>query len=375
MVSSKHGDANADDYQAPTARVHSRLAEARQSRGIAAAALARLAGVTRQTIYAIEAGTYVPNTAIALKLARALETPVEDLFQLDAEPPAPRLVAARLIGGTECCQGTLVQLCKVGEKLVGVPAVAAPWQLPPADAVLADPARGLVQRLADDDHEARLLIAGCDPAVSVLARHLQRASVQLVAAAVNSSVALDLLRERLVHVAGTHLRADPRSATVPFRGAAVFVFAVWEEGIVTARGNPKHLRNAADLARRGVRLVNRESGSGARQLLDRALAAAGLEFGCIAGYDDPPAAGHLSAAWRVYSGLADCCIATRSAARAFGLDFVPLESNRYDLVLRTEHLQITAVERLFDTLAQTAVRRELETLCGYDTRETGRRLL
>ncbi len=147
MVSRKRRDAEADGR---AARVHSRLAEARQSRGVAAVALARVAGVTRQTIYAIEAGTYVPNTAIALKLARALEMPVEDLFQLDVEPPAPRLVAARLIGGEECCRGTPVQLCKVGEKWVGVPAVAAPWQLPPADAVLADPARGLVQRLAED---------------------------------------------------------------------------------------------------------------------------------------------------------------------------------------------------------------------------------
>jgi molybdate-binding protein len=75
------------------------------------------------------------------------------------------------------------------------------------------------------------------------------------------------------------------------------------------------------------------------------------------------------------SGATDCCIATRSAARAFGLDFVPLESNRYDLVLRAEHLQTAAVERFFETLAQSAVRRELETLCGYDTRETGRRLV
>jgi molybdate-binding protein/DNA-binding XRE family transcriptional regulator len=372
MVSSKSGEVEVDGH---AARVHSRLAEARQSRGVAAVALARVAGVTRQTIYAIEAGTYVPNTAIALKLARALEMPVEDLFQLEAEAPAPRLVTARLISPDECRQGTPVQLCKVGEKWVGVPAVAAPWQLPPADAVLADPERGLVQRLNENDRDARLLVAGCDPAVSVLSRHLQRASVQLVGATVNSSVALDLLRDRLVHVAGTHLRADPAPAAAPFRNAVVFVFAVWEEGIVTARGNPKRLRSAADLARRGVRLVNRESGSGARQLLDRALAAAGIDTSRIAGYDEPPAAGHLPAAWRVYSGLADCCIATRSAARAFGLDFVALESNRYDLVLRSESLQITPVERLFETLAQAAVRRELETLCGYDTRETGRRLL
>ena len=72
--------------------------------------------------------------------------------------------------------------------------------------------------------------------------------------------------------------------------------------------------------------------------------------------------------------MADCCVATRSAARAFGLDFVPLATERYDLVIRREHLATTAVERLLDTLAQAAFRRELEALCGYDTRETGRRV-
>jgi molybdate-binding protein len=76
----------------------------------------------------------------------------------------------------------------------------------------------------------------------------------------------------------------------------------------------------------------------------------------------------------VYSGEADVCVATRSAARAFGLEFVPLETERYDLVIRRENLSTTAVERLLDTLAQTAFRRELETLCGYDTRQTGRKV-
>jgi molybdate-binding protein len=68
--------------------------------------------------------------------------------------------------------------------------------------------------------------------------------------------------------------------------------------------------------------------------------------------------------------MADCCVVTRSAARVFGLDFVPLASERYDLVIRSERLGTTAVERLLDTLAQAAFRREVEALCGYDTRET-----
>src|ERR1035438_1656216 len=91
----------------PEPRVHTRLAAFRRKRGMAAAGLARASGVSRQTIYAIEAGDYLPNTAVALRLANALESRVEDLFQLDATPPPPRraaradlLGAGGLVGGS-----------------------------------------------------------------------------------------------------------------------------------------------------------------------------------------------------------------------------------------------------------------------------------
>ena len=70
--------------------VESRLAEWRKRRGVAAAELARTAGVSRQTIYAMEAGDYIPNTVVALQLARILECTVEELFQLESpEAQAP----------------------------------------------------------------------------------------------------------------------------------------------------------------------------------------------------------------------------------------------------------------------------------------------
>lgn len=378
MSSAKDHDTSAVGGGKSGAQVRNRLAAVRRKRGIAAAELARRAGVSRQTIYAMEAGDYIPNTAVALQLARVLEVPLEDLFQLEpAEPEPPRTAAAELIGAGDRFAGSPIEVCRVNGRLVGVPALTAPWQLVPADGLLVDPRRSTVQLFENESGEARLLVAGCDPATSILARHLGRASVRLVPAAVNSSVALDLLKRRLVHVAGTHLKDEASTLRTQFprKGAAVFTFAAWEEGLVLARGNPKRIRGIADLANARVKLVARERGSGSRQLLDREFAAAGIEPHRIRGYDDPPAAGHLPAAWSVYTGMADCCVATRSAARAFGLDFVPLAGERYDLVIRREHLQLAAVERLLDTLAQAAFRRELEALCGYDTRETGNRVL
>jgi putative molybdopterin biosynthesis protein len=67
-------------------------------------------------------------------------------------------------------------------------------------------------------------------------------------------------------------------------------------------------------------------------------------------------------------------VATSSAARAFSLDFVPLATERYDLVMRKERLELASVERLLDVVAQGAFRRELEALCGYDARDAARRI-
>src|SRR5580693_291742 len=95
------------------------LHQIRERRGISAAALAKLAGITRQTIYAVEAGDYVPNTTVALQLARALEVQVEELFSLETESAAsPKPVSVDFI--TPANIGQPVQLCRVGNRMIGV---------------------------------------------------------------------------------------------------------------------------------------------------------------------------------------------------------------------------------------------------------------
>jgi putative molybdopterin biosynthesis protein len=247
--------------------------------------------------------------------------------------------------------------------------------------VLLDARRPSVLPLDEGWHAAddRLLLAGCDPAASLLARHAARAGVTLVIALANSSTALAPLKRGQAHAAGTHMvggePGEPNRAAVraafPGSGVAVIAFAGWEEGFVVARGNPLRIRAAADLARPGIGMVNREQGSGSRQLLDRLLRIAGVRARSVRGYGTN-SPGHLDAAWHVYSGLADCCIATRSAARAFGLDFIPLRVERYDLVIRREHLALRPVDRLLDALTRAPLRRESDALCGYDTCETGK---
>src|SRR5207302_485095 len=127
------------------------------------------------------------------------------------------------------------------------------------------------------------------------------------------------------------------------------------------KGNPKGIRGIGDLARADVSIVNREKGAGSRVLLDTHLKRLKIGVRRIRGYDRI-AQGHLQASWHVQSGIADCCIATRATARALGLGFIPLVSQRYDLAIRTQHLDLPAVQTLFETLSRSSFRRELENL-------------
>jgi putative molybdopterin biosynthesis protein len=343
------------------------LNQIRELRGISAAALAKLAGVTRQTIYAIEAGDYVPNTTVALQLAKILEVRVEELFSLEAgSTAAPKPVPVEFI--TPARSGQPVQLCRVGNRTIGVSA-GQHLMFPPADAVVVDGSKA--QMFQEPEDEKRLLIAGCDPGLSLLARNLD-----IVIAPSTSHQALEWLKQGKVHVAGTHLRD---SATGDYnlpivrhlfqQGAVkVVTFAIWEQGLVTRTGSP--IRTIEDLGRKDVRIINREKGAGSREVLDQHLRAAGIPSDRVNGYDSI-ATGHLPAAEAVSLGHADCCIATRSAARAFGLHFIPLATERYDLVIRRQYAKLPAVEALFDALNRSAMRRKLELLAGYDTTHTG----
>ena len=189
--------------------------------------------------------------------------------------------------------------------------------------------------------------------------------------------ALKWLKAGKVHVAGSHLKDVATGeynlpavrALFPRGRFRIVTFAAWEQGLVVQPRNPKGIRDVTDLARRGVTLVNRDPGSGSRNLLDRNLRAAGIRPAQVRGYD-AVAYGHMPAASEVAGGQADCCIATRAAARAFGLDFIPLEVDRYDFV--TRHPELPAIKILFDTLNRAVLRRKLEALAGYDTTQTGR---
>lgn len=352
----------------------SRVRARRVALGVSQVELAAAARLTRQSIGAIEAGRASPAVDVALRIARALGSTVEELF--GGEPAAAPLEA---------------EAAGSGEGRVALAHVAGRWVAHPlgglrssADGLASPgtPGRARVAPLrAEVEARENVVVMGCAGALGLVADRLngRPGPGRFVWLPASSARALDALARRQIHVAGVHLvdhrtgeadLADVRRLPDP---VSVVTLARWEEGLVTAPGNPRGLRGVADLLDPTLRLVAREPGSGARRLLDRLLADAGLPAS-VAEHAALTAPGHLEVAQAVALGVADAGVATRDAAIAHGLPFLPLAEERYDLVLPSAALEDPRIRRLLDALATAPVRRELASL-GYDVGPCGDRVI
>lgn len=373
-----------------------RLRAKRLARGLSQGDLARLVGVTRQAIYAIESNRYLPTTAVALQLARILECRVEELFSLGEEGET---IEADLIGHCPPPDVSKVRakVARVGDRLLARPVASLGDLLNyavPADGLIlgyavASPteaehqARVRVQLLRDRRAvDEEIVVAGCDPAIFLAGEHLRRrdASAMVVGLTMGSAAALEAVKRREVHMAGLHV-VDFTSGecNIPYmrrhlKSSDSFTavrFAAWEQGFMVPQGNPLQIRTITDLLDPRIRLVNREEGAGARLLLDQLMAKHGVSPGEVTGYEDL-AASHIEVGRLIASVKADVGIGVRSAATLMNLDFIPLQEEQYDLVFPTTYLTShPALSMLLDTIVSRPFRTEIEALGGYDTRQTG----
>lgn len=350
----------------------------RKTKGWSQARLAEQVGVKRQAIYDIESGRYLPNTAVALKLARCFGCRVEDLFvpasSTGKEPvtlvgrgTADRIAAARIRGSL------------VGFPLDGAGGLTE--SLSAADA-LVSPNGHAAELLCSETHlDNTLVLMGCDPAFDILGTHVRRrvADVRLLCRFASSHEAMERLSVGLTHLGGTHLhnRGDQEANVTAARqalsteGGMVVGFSLVEEGLIVAKGNPLKIRSVADLTREDVRYVNREPGAALRVLLDDLLQTEGVLPDEIYGYDDLVYS-HAPGARKVLFGLADAALGLRVVAETFDLDFVPLDLVRCDLVIPSDMMDLNTTKVVLDVLQSKALRRELSAIPGYETRDTGR---
>jgi putative molybdopterin biosynthesis protein len=365
-----------------------RLRLARQARGLSQQQLAGVAGVTRQAVSAVESGHSDPSLRVALGLARALGMTVEELFGPgDLGDP----VLARPVAPVSA-PGSRVALATVGDTFVALPLdadLAARLGFGAAGGLMVG---GGENQGGQGGHGAQggqggqvavrpigpprptVVVAGCDPALPLLETPLALLDPPLAFAwwPCGSGEALRLAAAGLVHAAGVH-RVGPgegRDTSGIPGGAEVVGFASWREGLVVRPG--AQVRGLDDVARQGLRLVNREPGAQARTLLDRERLRLGLEPSQLPGYDSL-AAGHLQVAAAIVGGLADAGVSSEPAALAYGLDFISLAEERFDLLLPAKHAASREVQGLLKVLTSPWLLAQLASLPGYDAARCGER--
>jgi molybdate-binding protein/DNA-binding XRE family transcriptional regulator len=383
----------------PASNIENRLRSLRLAKSLSQSSLADMAGITRQAVCAIEANQYLPTTAVALRLAGALDCRVEDLFSLVASGDVIEgdLLTEKSESRTDWAR-VRVKVAKVGGRTIVRPVAGLGDVLNytvPADGLILGlvsgsgrtgklPGRVRVQLLRDRRViEQEIAVAGCDPAIFLAGEYLRRRrdTSAVVGWTLGSAAAIDALKRGEVHLAGLHV-VDPKSgeSNLPYlrkhlagSGFTIVTFATWEEGLLVQPGNPKHIRSVADLVRKGILLVNREEGSGARSLLDQKLSEAGMSAHQLINGYERIVGSHLEIARFVATGQADVGVGVRSVARLLGLDFLPLQEARYDLVVPTAYLtDHPCLAPFMDTIVSRQFRSEVEALGGYDMRDTGK---
>ena len=359
-------------------RLHNSVRRHRRNLRLSQEALGDQVGVSRHAIMAIESGRQVPSTTLALRLAATFGCAVKDLFRLEPAPelevhlPLPRPASAAVPPAS----GSRVAVGRVGGRWAAHPLPAHATGA--ADAIVQEggarvrPVRGMRQL------ERNVLVAGCAPLLANLAHRVGEGSVDARATWIPASShrALDLLAAGMVHIAGLHLsggassHANVEAVRRRFPGKRMLVVNLtrWRQGFVVAARNPLDIRDAGDLLRPGVRVVGREPGTGADELFARLLAD---EPGGHPDFSGPVAEGHLDVARRVHCGAADAGVAIESAALAWGLGFVPLVEERFDLVIPASIAETPPVSRFLDTLDDPGFRAEAACLPGYDTSISG----
>ncbi len=220
-----------------------------------------------------------------------------------------------------------------------------------------------------------------DNTLDLLATLLHRRDprLRLSSGHVGSQGGLMALAQGRAHFGGSHL-FDPETNTynvpyikryLPTLPLKLINLAWREQGLMVAAGNPKNIRTVKDLTRPGVRFINRQRGAGTRLLLDYLLKENGLDPAMVQGYQREEYT-HMAVAVNVHSGTADAGLGILAAAKALGLDFVPLTPERYDLVVPDSTFNDPRFQILLEVIRSQEYQEAAAALGGYDLKDCGK---
>jgi putative molybdopterin biosynthesis protein len=216
-------------------------------------------------------------------------------------------------------------------------------------------------------------IGSHDITLDILAQFVSQHDRRLASANVGSLGGLMALKRGEAHLAGAHL-LDPETGEynlpyikeyLPDMPVRVITLVGRTQGLFVPRGNPKDVQGIQDLAREDVTFINRQRGAGTRLLLDYRLQQEGIDPQDVRGYNQEEYT-HLTAAAAVASGRVDCALGIKAAAEALDLDFLPIDHERYDLIIPQTYAESDLLEPLLRLLKDPAFRRTVSARPGYD---------
>jgi putative molybdopterin biosynthesis protein len=325
---------------------------------------------------------------LRLLIAHFLGRPAEEPQKIKAF--LPRKIPSRL--GLE--EFVRVSLGKVGDRVIVNPlgrGAGVITTMVKADGVLRIPSldEGLnagqeveveLLRPVEEIANTILFTGSNDLTVGVLDDQLraQYPGLKISASNIGSLGGLVALKRGEAHIIGTHL-LDPATGTYNLPDlkkqqllskVVVMNLVIREQGLIVPKGNPKKIKSIKDLTRKDVTFINRQPGAGTRVLLDYKLGKLKIKPEQVHGYEREEVT-HMAVAVAVASSLADTGLGIKSAAKALGLDFVPVEREDYDLVFAKEFFASDMGQKLVTVIHSEAFKQAVMQLDGYDTAKTG----
>lgn len=260
-----------------------------------------------------------------------------------------------------------------------------------ADGIIRIPAHteGIGENESVDAHLLRplsaientvVVIGSHDNTLDLLADRIRLGhdDVSISSSHVGSMGGLMAIRNRACHMAGAHL-LDPVDGSynisyiekyLPGEPVRVVNLVMREQGLIVPKGNPKEIRGIEDFTTKGLGFINRQAGSGTRILFDYKLKSLGLSVADIKGYENEEYT-HMSVAVAVLSGRADAGLGIMAAARALDLDFIPVITEEYDLVIPERFFKTRQIQTVLDTISTDGFKSRVSALGGYGTEKTG----
>ncbi|MGM8211322.1 substrate-binding domain-containing protein [Virgibacillus sp. W0430] len=224
-----------------------------------------------------------------------------------------------------------------------------------------------------------IIISGQDNCLDILARELEEEldEYRFLRSHSGSLDSLIELYKGSAHIVSTHLLdGDTGEYNVSYarkllvsKPFTIVHLIARQAGLYVAKGNPKQIHSWEDLKRSSITIVNREAGAGARVLLDEQLRIHRINRSQVKGYANEKTS-HMAIAGMIASGEVDAGVGIEQVAKTAPIDFVPLITESYDLVMLNKKHN-TLVDAVITILQSSAFKRKLAAL-GYDTRKTGK---